>query len=158
MQHFYPIHYQELITAEAEKYDLDPLLIAAIIHVESRWRADAISPKGATGLMQLMPTTGEWVGSRLQLEISEVDLINPETNIKLGSWYINYLQQQFPTIIAALAAYNGGQGNVRQWLADEVWDGSLTTVADIPFYETRSYVQKIDSTWDIYRKIYEDQW
>lgn len=156
MQVFYPIYYQDTIWAEAEKYDLDPYLIAAIIRVESSWREEVVSPKGATGLMQLMPSTAEWVGTRLNLEISEQELSDPQINIMLGCWYINYLHGQFSTTVAALAAYNGGQGNVRQWISDQTWDGSFSTAGDIPFLETRSYVQKIYSTWDIYRKIYDN--
>jgi len=73
----------------------------------------------------------------------------------LGCWYLAYLRKQFPSFAAALAAYNGGQGNVRQWLSEQIWDGRYETVHNIPFGETRSYMRKVTYTWSIYKKIYD---
>ncbi|NLM26247.1 MAG: lytic transglycosylase domain-containing protein [Firmicutes bacterium] len=158
LQYLYPIHHKEIIYENALEYDLDPFLIAAMIHVESSWRANAVSPKGATGLMQLMPETANWVAEQLGLTVTQESLTDPKINIKLGSWYLNYLNQQFPTATAALAAYNGGLGNVHQWLKEERWDGSLETASQIPFWETRAYVHKVIKTWNFYQEIYDYQW
>src|SRR5690606_38419303 len=107
--------------------------------------------------MQLMPDTAAWIAQQLELEYNEQDLLDPEINIMLGCWYINYLSMRFPSFTAALAAYNGGQGNVQSWLAEDKWDGSFESVSDIPFWETRSYLRKLSYTWDLYRRIYDNR-
>lgn len=155
---FYPIHYRDIIGQNATERELDPFLIAAVIQVESGFRPTARSPKGAIGLMQLMPETGNWVATQLRLDGASLDLTDPEINIKLGSWYLKYLNQQFVTILPALAAYNGGQGNVRQWLDSGKWDGHFESIADIPFYETRAYVGKVIHTWQFLQRIYDNRW
>lgn len=154
----YPLDYQDIISKQARTYKIDPLLIAAIINVESKWVTTAVSAKGAAGLMQLMPDTAVWIAAQTGTEFTESDIFDPEINISFGCWYLNYLREQFPSFTAALAAYNGGQGNVRQWLADNRWDGSYETFSDIPFWETRAYIKKISYTWNIYQKIYDYQW
>ncbi len=159
LRFMYPLHYQTIIHEQAAIYELDPFMIAAIIRVESGWRVDARSPKGATGLMQLMPETAVWIAGQLEIEFDvDTQLTDPEINIMLGAWYINHLRKQFPTFVAALAAYNGGQGNVRKWLDGDRWDGSLDNSEQIPFYETRAYVQKVTYIWNFYRHIYEYKW
>lgn len=97
------------------------------------------------------------IAQQLELEYNEQDLLDPEINIMLGCWYINYLSKRFPSFTAALAAYNGGQGNVQSWLAEDKWDGSFESVSDIPFWETRSYLRKLSYTWDLYRRIYDNR-
>lgn len=158
LQVFYPLAYQDIIAEQAQKRNQDPFLLAAIINVESKWRSDATSPKGAVGLMQLMPATAEWIAQQQGIDFAIDDLYDPKINITLGSWYIYYLSEQFPTFAAALAAYNAGPGNVRRWLEEETWNGELANVSDIPFWETRAYVQKISNTWSFYQKLYENQW
>lgn len=157
LKRIYPLKYEAIIKEQAERFDLEPYLIAALIHVESKWRVNAVSAKGATGLMQLMPDTAAWIAQQLELEYNEQDLLDPEINIMLGCWYINYLSKRFPSFTAALAAYNGGQGNVQSWLAEDKWDGSFESVSDIPFWETRSYLRKLSYTWDLYRRIYDNR-
>lgn len=158
LQQLYPLDYQGIIYQQAMENDLDPFMVAAIIRVESSWRTNAVSHKGATGLMQIMPETAVWISEQLKVDFSPENLTDPEFNIRLGCWYLNYLKQQFPTSTAALAAYNGGLGNVKQWLQSQRWDGSLETANQIPFNETRSYVRKVIHTWNFYRKIYDYQW
>jgi len=155
MQHFYPYNHQDIILEQAQIHDLDPHLIAALIHVESKWNPTAVSPKGAAGLMQLMPDTAQWIAKQIGLVLKDEELFSPQINIMLGCWYLAYLRKQFPSFAAALAAYNGGQGNVRQWLSEQIWDGRYETVHNIPFGETRSYMRKVTYTWSIYKKIYD---
>jgi len=158
LQRLYPLDYSDIISEQARLYKIDPLLIAAIISVESRWVTTAVSSKGAAGLMQLMPDTAVWIAAQTRTDFTEDDIFIPEINIRFGCWYLNYLQEQFSSLTAALAAYNGGQGNVRQWLAENIWDGSYENFSDIPFWETRGYIKKITYTWNIYQKIYDYQW
>lgn len=157
LRRFFPLGYHHVIAEEANQYDFDPFFLAALIQVESGFRPRVVSPKGATGLMQLMPGTAFWVADQLDMEITEDDLLNPTVNIRLGSYYINHLRAKFPTLVAALAAYNGGQGNVAQWLATNRWDGRLETIEDIPFYETRNYIRRVLSTWEFLQSIYDNR-
>ncbi|MCK8824018.1 lytic transglycosylase domain-containing protein [Fuchsiella alkaliacetigena] len=155
---FYPLHYQEAIFNYAQEYEIDPYLVAAIIKVESKFSADATSPKGARGLMQIMPTTGRWIAEELQVEnFTTEDLYNPELNILFGSWYLSRLMQVFrDDLTLVIAAYNGGEGNVRKWLKDRRWTGKEKDSYQIPFPETRNYVEKVLKTYQRYKRIYQD--
>jgi soluble lytic murein transglycosylase len=152
----YPLQHQSVIMAEAKRQELDPNLIAAVINVESRWQARAVSPKGASGLMQLMPITAEWVADQAGLQgFQTEDLFLPEVNIQLGTWYLANLLNEFDhNLVVAIAAYNGGRGNVEQWLQERVWDGTLDDVQSIPFSETRKYVTKVINQFHIYSRLY----
>ena len=152
---FYPIRYIDEISAHTEATSLDPYLIAALIRVESNFRPDVRSPKGATGLMQLMPETARWVAGQLRLGPDEVDLLDPDVNIRLGTCYLTMLQKDFDdNLVVALAAYNGGRGNVSRWLAEGRWNGQLDDVRNIPFLETRLYVQRVLAVHAWYIRIY----
>jgi soluble lytic murein transglycosylase len=156
---FYPIRYIDEISAHTEATSLDPYLIAALIRVESNFRPDVRSPKGATGLMQLMPETARWVAGQLRLGPDEVDLLDPDVNIRLGTCYLTMLQKDFDdNLVVALAAYNGGRGNVSRWLAEGRWNGQLDDVRNIPFLETRLYVQRVLAVHAWYIRIYRGMW
>lgn len=152
----YPLSYRDIVLAEAERAKLDPSLVAAMINVESRWRADAISPKNATGLMQLLPTTATWIAEKMEIgPLSEQDLFSPDINIRLGvSYFADLLTQFEANETVAIAAYNGGRGNVEKWLTSGLWDGSEAEVDSIPFGETRRYVLKVKAQRKIYKRIY----
>jgi soluble lytic murein transglycosylase len=153
----YPISYQEEIRESAFEYELDPFLIAAIIRVESNYKPAAVSPKGAVGIMQIMPETAKWILKQEDFgQITVMDAANEaHAGIKLGSWYIKELNRQFnDNLVVSLAAYNAGPGKVRQWLDNGVWDGQEQTVKDIPFGETRHYVQRVMYYYKKYQKIY----
>lgn len=159
LQKLYPISYVAEIEHWSEQAGVDPYLTAALIQVESGFRPEAVSPKGALGLMQLMPDTAAWVGERYNIGVDQPeDLFDPALNIRIGTLYLGYLLSRFSTEAAALAAYNGGLGNVSRWLAEGIWDGQLETVNQIPFRETRSYVRKLKFTTEFLRLIYCGQW
>lgn len=154
----YPFPYREEIHHSALEHDLDPNLLAAIIHVESGFDPAAVSAKGATGLMQIMPETAEWAAGIMGFEAYNQDLLfEPDCNVKIGSWYLSGLMVQFcdDDLAVALAAYNGGRNRVRRWLSEGIWDGRAENIADIPLLETREYVQKVLNTYNQYRNIYE---
>ena len=156
---FYPIPYVNEISAHVEGTFLDPYLIAALIRVESNFQPEARSLKGATGLMQLMPETAEWVAAQLGLEVAGLDLTDPDTSIRLGTWYLEMLQKEFNgNLVVALAAYNGGRGNVSRWLTEERWNGRLDAVSNIPFLETRLYVQRVLGVYTWYLRLYRGEW
>jgi soluble lytic murein transglycosylase-like protein len=105
------------VNQNAVRFDLDPEMILAVIHVESRFDARAISSKGAMGLMQLLPSTAREVAGSLEIEWTHDDrLFEPEMNILLGSCYLRYLVDRFDDHDTALAAYNAGPTRVAtQW-------------------------------------------
>jgi soluble lytic murein transglycosylase len=138
----YPLEYEAIVRGHAENYDLDPALLAAVIYEESRFRADAESPAGAIGLMQLRPETAKGIavrtgGSRFETS----DLYDPEINVRYGAWYLRHLIRKYDDVEKALAAYNSGQGNVDR---------------GIEFAETREYVRKVLKTRDRYAAAYAE--
>ena len=141
----FPLKHAELIERYALMYGHDPAFIASVIHAESKFRSNAVSRAGAQGLMQITPSTGEWLADRLSLEnFSNDRLFDVETNIKLGSFYLrSLLDSHNQDIRMALAAYNAGTGNVRRWLNDPQFSSNGTTLAYIPFEETRTYIERV---------------
>lgn len=148
----YPFPYRETVEAAATRHGLDPFLLAAVIRTESRFRAEARSPRGAVGLMQLLPETArEVAGPGLEAE----DLLRPDVNVELGARYLARLTAAFGgRMAAALAAYNGGPANVRAWLAGGLWDGTFEDAARIPFSETRRFVQRVALARRMYAWLY----
>ena len=108
----YRLAYAEAILRESEAFGLDPYLVAAVIHCESRGQAEACSPKGARGLMQIMPATGEWISEKLALaSFTEDALYEADVNIRFGCWHLSYLLEKYDgEKDLALAAYNAGPG------------------------------------------------
>ncbi len=154
---FYPMPHQDLVVSYAENYDIDPLLVFSLIKVESRFSTVATSSSGAQGLMQLMPDTARWAANQLRIEeFDDTKLVDPETNIKLGCWYISDLSREFDgRLPLVIAAYNAGRGNVREWLLVGIWDGTLENVQKVPFPETRNHIRKVLNEYEIYRMIYK---
>lgn len=153
----YPLSYEHEMQQYAKKYELDTQLIAAIIRVESNFKLGQESSKGASGLMQIMPSTADWIIQKAQLEQLSTDrLLNSvESNIELGTWYIDYLLEKYDNeIVPAIAAYNAGPGNVDRWLREKTWDGTFANVDQIPYSETRQYVQKVIYYYNKYKEIY----
>jgi soluble lytic murein transglycosylase len=137
----YPLEYEGIVAGHARNYRLEPALLAAVIYQESKFDPDARSQSGAIGLMQLTPTTARGIalrtgGSRFELS----DLYDPELNVRYGSWYLRHLLDRYDgDLRKALAAYNGGQGNVDR---------------GVIFDETRAYVRKVLEIRDVYRSAY----
>lgn len=153
----YPMGYKEEIKEYSFKNDLDPFLVAAIINVESNYNKDAVSPKDARGLMQIGPQTGLWAKDELQIDNYSKDLLfEPETNIKIGTWYLTKLDAEFKgNIDTMLAAYNAGSGNVSKWLENSEHSKDNINLYNIPFKETREYVKKVKRNHKIYSLIYK---
>jgi len=152
----YPFPYQETVYRQAIENEIDPFLIAGVIRTESRFMPAARSPKGAIGLMQIMPETAIWVAGQLGFENFDVSqLQDPETNIRFGTWYLALLHREFyGNETLALAAYNGGCGNVRQWMRQYNWTSSFSDINQIPFRETREYVAKVQKSKQRYQELY----
>ncbi|MBT9139630.1 MAG: Soluble lytic murein transglycosylase [Dehalococcoidia bacterium] len=152
----YPYFYREVIERYAASYGVDPLLVAAVIRVESKFDQNAVSRRGALGLMQLMPATANWIAPQLGITVlTEEMILTSEINIRLGTWYLANLATEFNhNRELILAAYNAGRGQVSGWLAEGVWSGSYEDVADIPFLETRNYVSKVRAAYNRYQALY----
>ncbi len=128
------------IYQEAERYDLDPILIASVIAIESRFSAQALSPKGARGLMQVMPSTANWIAKKMGLSYKGADsLYDSEENIKLGASYLAFLLDKFGDLEIALIAYNMG---------DSISQGILKRGGELPTF----YSNKVISCYRYYTK------
>lgn len=148
----YPRSYSALVTKYSDEYGVPKDVIYAVIKVESGFSPSAESPKGAIGLMQLMPSTYEWLCGKVGVEYDEEKITDPETNIKCGTYYLSYLYNEFAVWETVYAAYNAGQGTVREWLATEEYskDGHLTK---IPYAETSRYVEKVSEAREVYLEL-----
>jgi soluble lytic murein transglycosylase len=151
-----PLRHDDIIRQQAEQKNLDPALIAGVIFVESRFR-DQTSHAGAKGLMQIMPSTADYIARKSGgTEFVQGDLATPQINISYGSWYLRYLLDRYHgNTILALAAYNAGEGKVDEWWRAAADRGERFRVAShIPFPETRNYVGRVLDARRAYRREY----
>ncbi|MGA8217019.1 MAG: lytic transglycosylase domain-containing protein [Solirubrobacterales bacterium] len=147
-----PLQHEDIIRQQAAEKDVPPDLIAAVIYSESRFR-DQTSHAGARGLMQITPSTARVIESLSGGQTFKFDdLSDPDINIRYGTFYLHYLLQKFgDNEIAALAAYNAGETNVA------AWGGSNLSLDDIPFPETRNYVENVLEKRDEYARHYRHE-
>ena len=139
----YPLEYEHIVRGHAANYELDPALLAAVIYQESKFDPNAQSDSGAIGLMQLLPETAKGIAARTGgSEFHVGDLRNPEINIRYGSWYLRHLLDKYGSERKALAAYNGGQGNVDR---------------GVVYGETEHYVDRVLELRRIYRDAYASE-
>jgi len=152
----YPYPYRETVRHYAEKYGVDSNLAAAVIKAESKFEHTAKSYRGALGLMQIMPDTGDWIADQLDEDnYSNEILLTPETNIRYGVWYLSTLAREFKNNeVLTLAAYNAGRGNVHAWMEEYGWDYDFGDVDAIPFAETREYVRRVLKHKNKYYELY----
>jgi len=154
---FYPYPHQELIVTSSNEYKVDPYIVLAIIRTESRFFPKANSPVGAKGLMQIMPETGRWIAQQIKMtEFEDDKLYLPNYNIPMGIWYISYLDSVFQgDLIKVLAAYNAGEHKVKRWISEGIWTGRQQDIEQIPYLETREYIDKVLFDYHIYKRIYK---
>lgn len=151
----YPQGYADYVTVYAEKYGVPETLVYAVIRTESDFESGAVSGAGAVGLMQLMPATFKWLTDDMLFEhLEDGMLYDPETNIRYGTYCLSYLYDRYGRWDLALAAYNGGLGNVDEWLADERYADGEGGLKRIPFKETRQFVSRVTEAWEMYDKLY----
>lgn len=149
------INYQDEITEYSEKYDVDPLLTASIVKVESDFDNDAESQKGAHGLMQLLDQTARHSAEVVGIDYYPEKLNDIDYNLNLGIGYYDYLYNYYNNRTLALAAYNGGVGNVDKWIKQGLIDKENPDISKIPFDETRQYVTKVEANYDVYKTFYK---
>ena len=141
----FPLAHNETVTREAENRQIDPAWVYAVARQESAMSPDARSPAGAMGLMQLMPSTGKAVAKKLKYPIKSTDqLLEPDTNIRLGAYYLRQVLDRFNNNpVLATAAYNAGPHRVSKWFPEEKTVDADIWVESMPFHETRQYVRRV---------------
>jgi soluble lytic murein transglycosylase len=150
-----PLRHEDIIRQQAARKHLDPALIAAVIYAESKFNARD-SSTGAKGLMQIQPDTARFIARRSGgTGFSVADLSDPQTNISYGSYYLRYLLDGYRgNATLALAAYNGGETNVDAWIRKSGRGLAGFRESDIPFAETRAYVDRVAQARRDYRDNY----
>lgn len=144
-----PLRHEDVIRQQSREKGVDAALIAAVIYSESKF-SDRTSSAGARGLMQITPEAAKDIerhsgGTTFELG----DLSDPEINIRYGTFLLRELLERYDgDVVAALAAYNAGPGNV------DKWGGAELTVDAIPFPETRAYVEEVLDKQRAYRDKY----
>ena len=153
----YPYDYRSYIETSAAQQRADPFLVAAVIKHESKFQPTARSDGGAVGLMQLMPQTAAWIAGQLGEPFTEDYLYDPALNIRYGVWYLAELEREFGgNDILALAAYNAGRGNVRDWMEHSHWTDQFDEIDAIPYPETRLYVRRVLEDREQYKRLYDE--
>jgi soluble lytic murein transglycosylase len=148
MRTIYPLRYEETIRQASEENDLEPAFVAAVIYTESRFRPDVKSHQGAYGLMQLLPQSARYIERNSGIE---GDFRDPQVNIRLGTWFLGYLNDRYDgDERLMLAAYNSGEGSVDAWTSDKGFD----IEKDIPYKETRQYVKRALEAQKTYQDLY----
>ena len=139
-----------IVRAASAEFNVPTALILAVIQTESKFNEAALSDAGAMGLMQLLPDTFYWIRDEklCESDVGEA-ILDPVTNVRYGTYYLSYLLERFGDLRIALAAYNAGEGRVLQWLTTD------QTLINIPFPETRAYVDKVMRAYARYSKKYD---
>ena len=156
----YPFPYRKTVENYSARWHVDKFLAVAVMKVESNFHESANSQSGAVGLMQIMPETAAWIAYQLGEQPEEIaddikNLREPETNIRYGTWYLSELETEFKgNDVLALAAYNAGRGNVREWMEQNHWSDNFSDVDKIPYAETRDYVKRVLHCREKYSELY----
>ena len=154
---FYPQKYSEQVQKYAAEFNVEEPLIYAVMRTESGFRPEVESHAGAMGLMQLMPSTFEWLQESLEGKIiyNADSLLDPDINIRYGTYLLSVLLKQYDNNMpTAVAAYNAGIATVGGWLEDSSYSSDGKTLTYIPYEETEHYVERVQDAYDLYKKLY----
>ena len=151
----YPRPYSATVEAAAAEFDVDPLLVWAVMREESRYDPEALSYVGARGLMQVMPSSQAWIAEQVGEDISPGDAFTPEASIRMGAWFLHFLLDYFDgDLDLVIAAYNGGPGSVDSWQADPLVSNRDDLLRWIGFGETREYLERVSLSYRVYQELY----
>lgn len=153
IKYVYPLKYKETVVKYADYYDLDRAIVFAVINTESSFDVNAKSKAGAMGLMQITEKTADYIAKKKCIE--NYDIMDIETNVNFGCYYIKYLFNKFGDLDTALIAYNAGEGNVAIWLKDRKYSIDGKTLKTTPFRESNEYIIKIHKNFEKYKKLYK---
>lgn len=152
MKIIYPMIYEDEIMFASKKYFVKPYIIASMINVESSYNQYAISSKGAVGLMQILPETAFWLSEQMDIENFEENcLIDVQTNILMGTFYLKYLMSKFENLTVVFCSYNAGEGTVQSWLIDQKYSIDGVTLIKIPYLETQKHIEKLERNLKVYQ-------
>jgi soluble lytic murein transglycosylase len=147
----YPLPHREALDAATRQWDLDEAFVYGLIRQESRFLAQARSPVGAVGLMQIMPRTAKWIARQIPVHPYHPDMLaRPDVNVLMGSYYLHRVLEALGDTLLATAAYNAGPARARRWRDAKPLEGAIYAET-IPFPETREYVKKVFTNAWYYR-------
>lgn len=144
--YFFPNKYRGAVFSSACG---DKALVYAVIRAESGFNENAVSQKGAVGLMQIKPSTAEYV--KIKYSLPEGDLKDGEYNILIGGAYLNYLGERFSSFTSVVAAYNAGEGRVKEWLKDSRYSKDGVSLSSTPYTETNRYIFRVKNFYKFYK-------
>lgn len=145
----YPYKYYAQIERYATEYSVDKYLVLALIKTESGYNENAVSKKGAVGLMQIMPTTAEFIAQKLgDKDFKAEKLFEPTLNIRYGIYYLSYLFARFETEEQVLFAYNAGEGTLKTSLSENSFEQTLND-----YQSVKSYLEKIEKDKKAYKFV-----
>ncbi|MGF1459846.1 MAG: transglycosylase SLT domain-containing protein [Leptolyngbyaceae cyanobacterium] len=155
-QTLYPFPYSDLIAYWSAERQLNPLLVTALMRQESRFEPNIRSVVGATGLMQVMPDTADWIRSKSGVAADNLE--NPNDNINLGTWYLDYTHAEYGNhSLYAVASYNAGPGNVADWIDRGGYADEDDFAEKIPFAETKGYIRAVFGGYWNYLRLYNPE-
>lgn len=152
----FPFPYKDAITNWSGQRQLNPLLVTALIRQESRFEPKIRSVVGATGLMQVMPETATWIAEKIQ--VKNYNLENPDDNVKLGTWFLDYTHQEYSNnSMLAVASYNAGPAQVGEWVTKFGLSDPDAFIEVIPYPETKGYVESVFGNYWNYLRLYNPE-
>ena len=152
----FPFPYETQILQNAQREKINPLLAISVMRKESTFNPTIDSVVGAVGLMQIVPPTAKWAAAKIGM--AEYSLTNPDDNIKIGTWYLNHNHHRYKDdSLLAVASYNAGTGNVNAWLQRYDIGDRDRFVAQIPFPETKDYVEGVFGNYWNYLRLYNPE-
>ena len=150
----HPLMYETIVEKYSEEYNVPKEIIYSVIKAESSFKSDAVSPAKAIGLMQITEDTFDWLMKRLGENLSAGLLYDPNTNIKYGTYYLNYLYKEFNSWDIAFAAYNAGPNKVKNYWINNPEYILNNEIVYIPIEETRNYIKKVNKNIEVYKRLY----
>ena len=155
IQMVFPIKYIDYVNEYSDEYNVDKILVLAMIKTESNFNEFATSKKEAKGLMQIMDDTALWANESIKIDNFSLDMLySPRENIQIGTWYLKWLLDKFNDQDLAILAYNAGHGNVSKWLSDKSLSSDGVKLDNIPFEETNNYLLKVKFNYSVYNFLY----
>ena len=155
-QGLFPFPYESKIREYAQQEQINPLLVISVMRKESTFDPEINSAVGAIGLMQIVPPTADWIAKQIQLP--NYSLTNPEDNIRIGTWYLKHNHDRYQdNSLLAVASYNAGTSNVNDWLTKYDFNNRDRFVEQIPFPETKDYVEGVFGNYWNYLRLYNPE-
>ncbi len=153
----YPIKFEEYVEKYSQEYDLDPHFVYAVIRTESDFTESATSSVGARGLMQVTEATFDWIKNRLKDKESTFDsMYEAEKAVQYGCYLLSYLKQTLGSEQNILCGYHAGVNRAKAWLNDdEISKNGQIIYENIPYPDTKQYVDKVMKTYLMYQKLYK---